>query len=51
VHRRSKLDGRIVFDVHQVVHDLNGTLLADKKVSSVFRLENELIKRSDLRGP
>jgi nuclear transport factor 2 (NTF2) superfamily protein len=43
-------DGRIVVEVHQVVHDCNGTLLADKMVSHVFRLEDGLIKHFDIRG-
>lgn len=35
--------------VHQVVRDLNGNLLADKKVGHVFRIENGLVKRCDIR--
>ena len=42
-------DGEIVVEVHQVVRDLNGNLLADKNVGHVFRIENGLIKRFDIR--
>ncbi len=42
--------GEIVVEVHQVVRDLNGNLLADKMVGHVFRIENGLIKRFDIRG-
>jgi hypothetical protein len=40
----------VVVEVHQVVRDLNGNLLADKVVGHVFRIENRLIKRFDIRG-
>ncbi len=43
-------EGEIVVEVHQVVHDLNGNLLADKMVGHIFRIENGLIKRFDIRG-
>jgi hypothetical protein len=46
----SGLDGEVIVEVHQVVHDLNGNLLADKMVGHVFRIENGLIKRFDIRG-
>lgn len=36
-------DGRILVDVHQVVRDLNGTVLADQHVGHRFTLENGLI--------
>ena len=41
--------GEMVVEVHQVVRDLNGNLLADKMVGHVFRIENGLIKRFDIR--
>jgi hypothetical protein len=40
----------VVVEVHQVVLDLNGNLLADQMVGHVFRIENGLIKRFDIRG-
>jgi len=42
--------GEVVVEVHQVVSDLNRSLLADKMVGHVFRIENGLIKRFDIRG-
>jgi hypothetical protein len=41
--------GEVVVDVHQVVRDLNGNLLADKMVGHVFRIEDGLVKRFDIR--
>jgi hypothetical protein len=43
-------DGEVVIEVHQVVRDLNGNLLADNMVGHVFRIEKGLIKRFDIRG-
>lgn len=42
-------EGEVVVEVHQVVRDHNGNLLADKMVGHVFRIENRLIKRFDIR--
>lgn len=42
-------EGEIVVEVHQVVRNLHGDLLADKMVCHVFRIENGLIKRFDIR--
>ena len=44
-------EGEIVVEVHQVVHDLHGKLLADKMVGHVFRFEDGLVKRFDIREP
>lgn len=41
--------GEIVIQVHQVVRDLSGNLLADRMVGHVFRIEGGLIKRFDIR--
>jgi hypothetical protein len=41
-------EGEVVVDVHQVVHDLEGKLLADQKVVHIFRFEDGLIKRFDI---
>lgn len=38
----------IVVDVHQTVRDLNGSVLADKMVGHIFRIENGLVKRFDI---
>jgi nuclear transport factor 2 (NTF2) superfamily protein len=40
--------GEMVIRVHQVVHDLNGTLLADQEVCHIFWIEGGLIKRFDI---
>ena len=37
-------------EVHQVVRDLKGNLLADKMVGHIFRIENGLVRRFDIRG-
>jgi hypothetical protein len=41
-------DGTISIRVHQVVHDLNGNLLADQEVRHIFSMEQGLIKRFDI---
>lgn len=46
----SGTEGEIVVEVHAVVRDLGGNLLDDKIVGHVFRIENGLIKRFDIRG-
>jgi len=38
----------IVVDVHQTVRDLNGSVLADRMVGHIFRIENGLVKRFDI---
>ena len=43
-------DGEVIVEVHQIVHDLDGNLLTDKMVGHVFRVENNLVKRFDIRG-
>ena len=43
-------EGEIIVEVRQVVHDLNGTLLMDKMVGHIFRIEDRLIKRFDIRA-
>jgi hypothetical protein len=43
-------EGEVVVEVHQVVRDLYGNLLADKMVGHMFRIENGVIKRFDIRG-
>ncbi|HEX6496221.1 MAG TPA: nuclear transport factor 2 family protein [Acidobacteriaceae bacterium] len=40
----------VVVEVHQVVHDLNGKLLLDQTVGHIFRIEDGLIRRFDIRG-
>lgn len=43
-------DGEVIVEVHQVVRDLHGNLLADKMVGHVFRIEDGFVKRFDIRG-
>lgn len=39
----------IIVDVHQVVHDLAGNLLSDQMVGHIFKIEDGLIRRFDIR--
>src|SRR5579859_6527556 len=41
-------NGEVVVQVHQVVHDLEGNLLADEIVTHLFRLDGEKIARFDI---
>lgn len=40
----------IVVEVHQTVCDLQGTVLVKQMVGHIFRIENGLITRFDIRG-
>jgi hypothetical protein len=42
-------EGRIVVDVHQIVRDLAGAVLADQMVQHVYLLENGRVKRMEIR--
>lgn len=42
-------EGEIVVEVHQVVRDLQGNLLMDQMVGHIFRLEDGLVRRFDIR--
>ena len=39
----------VIVEVHQVVRDLKGNLLADKMVGHIFQIEDGRIKRFDIR--
>jgi ketosteroid isomerase-like protein len=41
--------GRIVVDVHQMVRDLSGKVLADQMVQHVYSLQDGLIKHMEIR--
>jgi hypothetical protein len=41
-------DGRIVVDVHQVVRDLEGSVLSDERVRHVYTLRDGLVSRMDI---
>lgn len=49
VNFRTEDDGRIVVDVHQVVHDGSGKLLSDQMVQHVYTLHDGLITRMEIR--
>ena len=42
-------NGRIIVDVHQVVRDLAGTILADTMVQHVYRMRDGLVERMDIQ--
>jgi hypothetical protein len=42
-------EGRVVVDVHQVVHDTEGNLMADQHVQHVYTIRDGLIDRMDIR--
>jgi hypothetical protein len=42
-------DGTILVEVHQTVRDLHGNVLSNKMVGHIFRIEDGLIRRFDIR--
>jgi ketosteroid isomerase-like protein len=42
-------DGRVVIEVHQVVRDLDGKLIADGRVQHVYTFRDGLVERMDIR--
>lgn len=44
----SEDDGRILVEVHQIVRDLAGAILADERVGHRFTLERGLIQRMEV---
>ncbi len=42
-------DGRIAIDVHQVVHDKGGKLVADQMVQHVYAIREGLIQSMEIR--
>ena len=49
VNFRTEKDGRICVEVHQVVRDLSGKLLADQMVQHVYTLRDGLITHMEIR--
>ena len=45
----TEADGRIAVDVHQVVHDKDGQLVADQMVKHVYEFRDGLICRMEIR--
>ena len=43
--------GRVVVDVHQVVRDLAGKVLAEQRVQHVYLIEDGLIRSMEIRQP
>ena len=43
-------EGKIVVEVHQIVRDLEGNILADQMVGHIFQIENGLVRQFDIRG-
>jgi hypothetical protein len=42
-------DGATHVEVHQIVRDLKGNMLSDRLVGHIFRIDDSLIKRFDIR--
>ena len=42
--------GRLVVDVHQVVHDLSGHPLWDDTVQHIYQIENDLIRSMEIKN-
>jgi ketosteroid isomerase-like protein len=42
-------DGATNVEVHQTVRDLKGSVMSDKMVGHIFRIEDGLIRRFDIR--
>ncbi len=49
VNFSTETDGRILVDVHQVVHDSDGKLLSDQMVQHVYTFRNRLISHMEIR--
>ena len=47
-HFATESDGRMVVDVHQVVHDKAGKLVVDQMVRHVYRIEDGLIRSMEI---
>ncbi len=45
----TEADGRIAVDVHQIVHDNAGKLLADQMVQHVYDIQDGLIRSMEIR--
>ena len=43
-------DGRIAVDVHQVVRNLEGQVLSDRRVRHVYLIQEGLIVSMEIRG-
>ena len=43
--------GRIIVDVHQIVHDRAGNIIADQMVQHVYLIQDGLIRSMEIRKP
>ncbi len=43
-------DGEAIVEVHQIVRDLDGNMLADKMLGHIFWIEDGLVTRFDVRN-
>lgn len=48
---RDNGNGRTVVEVHQVVRDLTGNVVADQIVQHVYTIREDLIERMDIQTP
>lgn len=44
-------DGRMRVDVHQIVRDLAGNLLTDRRVEHIYRIDDGLVTRMEIHEP
>ena len=42
-------EGRMIVDVHQVVRDLTGKILADQRVQHIYAIDDDLILNMEIR--
>jgi len=47
---RTEKDGRIAIEVHQIVHDKTGKLVADRIVEHVYEMQDGLIRTMEVRS-
>ena len=43
--------GRVIVKVHQVIRDLQGTVIVDRMVCHAYAFEDELVKRMEIQEP
>jgi hypothetical protein len=44
-------DGRVAVDVHQIVRDLEGAVISDRRVRHAYTLRDGLVARMDIEEP
>jgi hypothetical protein len=50
IHFTTSSSGAVIVEVHQIISDLRGNLLADQMVGHIFEFEGGLINRFDIRS-